>query len=531
LGLAVVTRAPDSDRAWTIIDLAREPTFAIGSIEVLPSSCEIRLNAGVRRVEPRVMQTLIALWSARGRVVSREELMQRCWGGVVVGDNAIQQAIAAIRRISTAEALPPFAIETLPKLGYRLRLASAPEVSEVARALAQKPSIGVLPFLNLSGDPDQDYFADGVTEEVITALSRFHELMTAPRSSTFVFKAQSLDLPAIARQLGVQYVLAGSIRKAGERIRMTVELTDCDTGKQLWRDSYDRDRTDMFELQDELSRTVAAVVIPALHHDQVERAKRKAPDDLTAYDLYLRALPPMWAGTKEEIPKAIALLRQSLQHDSAHVAALSALAWSLFIAAPLGAASPGTMLPEALQYARKAIDLDPGDAFAQAVYSVALAGVSSDADQAVLHAEEAVRLNPGSAFAWGILGYASNLAGNFARGRECVDFAINLSPSDTILYLWLTFLAATNFALERYDEGVDAARKALQRNPDFGTAHRLLAANLVLAQRNDEAREVTRKRDLVQKTSLAELRAVSLFRPTPIVERYLAAQKACGVSD
>jgi adenylate cyclase len=405
------------------------------------------------------------------------------------------------------------------------------DISQVARALAQKPSVGVLPFINLSGDPEQDYFTDGVTEDIITALSRFHELLTAPRSSTFAFKGETLDLAEIARQVGVQYLLTGRMRMAGKRIRVTAELTHCESGTQIWRDRYDRDLTDIFELQDELSRSVAAVVLPALRNAEVERARRKMPEDLTAYDLYLRALPHMWAGTKEELPKAIALLRQSLHYDGASVATLSALSYSLCMAAPSGAAPPVEALPEAFQHARQAVEVDVGDAFAQAVYSLALAGISSDYDQVALHAEEAVRLNPSSTFAWGALGFASNLTGRFDQALESFNLAVGLSPRDTILYLWLTGLAAAYFALERYDEGIGAARKAVMRNPNFGTGHRLLAANLALAQRIHEAREVTRKRDIVQKTSLGELRVMGLFRQESILERYLAAQRLCGVDD
>jgi TolB-like protein/class 3 adenylate cyclase len=404
-------------------------------------------------------------------------------------------------------------------------------VSQVARALAQKPSVGVLPFINLSGDPEQDYFTDGVTEDIITALSRFHELLTAPRSSTFAFKGETLDVAKIARQIGVQYLLTGSMRVAGKRIRVTAELAHCESGTQLWRDRYDRDLTDVFELQDELSRSVAAVVLPALRDAEVEQARRKASEDLTAYDLYLRALPHMWAGTKEEIPNAITLLRQSLQYDAASVATLSALSWSLFMAAPLGAAPPGEALSEAFQHARRAVEVDAGDAFAQAVYSLALGGISSDYDQIALHAEEAVRLNPSSSFAWGILGFASNSIGRFEHALESFGLAVRLSPRDTFLYFWLAGLAAAYFALERYDEGVGAARKAVLHNPNFGTAHRLLAANLALTQRIHEAREVTQKRDIVQKTSLGELRVMGLFRQEAILERYLAAHRLCGMDD
>jgi TolB-like protein/class 3 adenylate cyclase len=404
-------------------------------------------------------------------------------------------------------------------------------ITEVARSLGQKPAMAVLPFDNLSGGTDQDYFADGVTEDIITALSRFHELLISPRSSTFPLKGKGLAIREIARQLGVHYVLSGSMRRAQNRIRVTAELTHCDSGLQVWSDRYDRDLADIFDLQDEISRTVAAVVHPAVRGDEVERARRKRPENLSAYDLYLRALPHMWAGTRDEIPLAIELLRQSLQRDEGNVPTLAALAWCLAMAAPLGAVPPGEALPEALRLARRAVEHDKTDAFAQSVYAQALSAIADEYEQGCLHAGEAVRLNPSSAFAWGSAGFASFMAGDFERGVESLNVAVGLSPSDSLLYLWTTVLAASFFAVGRYDEGVAAARKAVQTNPGYGTAHRLLAANLAAAGRLDEACEVTRKRDGVQRTSIGEIRALRLFRQADILERYLSAQRACGVSD
>lgn len=408
---------------------------------------------------------------------------------------------------------------------------AAVEPSEMARAIAGKPSAAVLPFRNLSGDAGQDYFADGVTEEIITALARFHELRVAARSSSFAFKESALDIREIARQLGVQYVLAGSIRRAANRIRVTAELTNAENGLQVWTDRYDRDLADIFDLQDDIGRTVAAVVEPAVRGAEIERARRKPTGSLSAYDLYLRALPHMWAATREEIPRAIALLRQSLAHDPESAPTLAALAWCLFMAPVAGVGPLRESWTEALELARRAVERDGADAFAQAIYAQVMSGLADQHDQARLHAEEAVRLNPSLPFAWGALGYADNRSGDFARGVESLELAVRLGPSDGFLYFWLTGLAAAHFALGRHDEGIGWARKAVQRHPGFGTAHRLLAANLVLAGRLDEAREVTRRRDAVQRTTLSELRALRLFHPDEVMKRYLAAQRACGLEE
>jgi TolB-like protein len=523
------------------IQLGRSPSFRLGVLDVKPTTRQVTRGDRSKTIEPRVMQVLVALAQANGAVVTRDDLISTCWAGAVVGNNAIHRTISRLRELASTFGVDTFRIETIARVGYRLAHIGAsawphPEIwaeeviaANQADGLARKPTIGVLPFQNLSGDPNQDYFADGVTEDIITALSRFHELLTAPRSSTFAFKGVAIEAAQIARALGVQYLLTGSFQKANERVRVTAELTHCESGAQVWREQYDRNLSDIFDLQDELSRNVAAVVVPALQMAEVERISRKSPDDLTAYDLYLRALPHMWVGTRDEISKAILLLRQSIRHDSSDVAALCALSWSLILAAPLGAAPAEEALAEALHHARKAIQLDDGHAFAQAVYAIALACVSSEYDQAILHAEDAVRLNPGSTFAQGALGIANHFAGRFDCALENLNLAIRLSPSDSLLYLWLTFVAAADFALERYEAGIDAARKAIQRNPNFGTAHRLLAASLALTHRIDMAVDVTRRRDVVQQTNLRDLRAMRLFRQEAIVERYVAAQRQCGV--
>lgn len=403
------------------------------------------------------------------------------------------------------------------------------DADEAARALAGKPSIAVLPFLNLSRDPEQDYFADGVAEDIIAALSRFHELVVLARSSSFAFKESALGSAAIARQLGAQYVLSGSLRKAGGRIRLSVELTSAESGAQVWSDRYDRELIDVFELQDDISRSVAAVVHPAIRSAEIERARRKPLTNLTGYDLYLRALPHIWAGTREGVIAAVDLLRQSLAHDESSATSHAMLGWCLFNAPSLGGPADG--LDEALVLTRRAVGIDPTDAFAQAAYGQQLAWIAGDCAQGFLHADEAVRLNPSSAFAWCARAFVAYQAGEFEQAADCFVMAIRLSPDDVFAYLWLTFSSAAHFALERYDDGVSLARRAIQRNPDYGTAHRLLAANLALGGHTDEACEATRRRDLTQRTSLAEIKALRLFRQEDMMQRYLAAQRACGVPD
>jgi tetratricopeptide (TPR) repeat protein len=362
-------------------------------------------------------------------------------------------------------------------------------------------------------------------------LSRFHALLVIARGSSFAFKGTGLTLRQIAGQLGVQYVLSGSMRKAGNRIRVSAELTHAGSDVQVWSDRYDRALVDVFDLQEDISRTVAAVVEPAVRDAEIERARRKSPANLSAYDLYLRALPHLWAGTGGDNTKATELLRQSLRLDPTRPPTLAALAWGLAMASPLGAdALPETKV-EALGLARRAVEQDGTDAFAQAVYGFTLFGPVGENHQGRIHAKEAVRLNPSSAFAWGVLGMIGSMGGDYENAIECLDRSLVLSPYDNMLHLWMTGLTSACFALGRHEEGITWARKSVQHNPGNGTGHRMLAANLAAAGRLEEARDVTRQRDAVQMTTIQELRTMRFFKQDEVLERYLAAQRMAGIAE
>lgn len=447
--------------------------------------------------------------------------------------------VALLKRELSAE--PDFATKAL---AAELRRTHAQDVAPVAGEFAAeaspplalampggKPSLVVLPFRNMSGDPEQNYFADGVTEDIITALSRFRELVVIARGSSFALRDKGMTSQQIAQQFGVQYVLSGHIRKAGNRIRVSAELTHTGSEAQVWSDRYDRPLTDIFDLQDDVSSSVAAVVDPAVRGAEIERARRKPPTNLSAYDLYLRALHHLWAGTRDDVTKAIDLLRQSLGLDQARTPTLAALAWGLIMASPLGAQTAPDAAIEARGLARRAVEQDSGDAFAHAVYGFTLFGPAGDNDQGRIHASEAVTLNPSSAFAWGVLGMIDSMGGDYDNAIACLHRSLVLSPYDTMLHLWMTGLTASCFALGRHEDGIAWARKSVRHNPGNGTGHRMLAANLAAVGRLEEAREVTRNRDATQKTTIRDLRAMRFFKQDDALERYLSAQQLAGVAD
>lgn len=431
------------------------------------------------------------------------------------------RSLAAELRSNHAQNAAPAADEVEPGASPPLALVMHDE----------KPSLVVLPFSNMSGDPEQDYFADGVTADIITALSRFRALVVIARGTSFALRDKGMTSQQIAQQLGVQYVLSGQIRKAGNRIRVSAELTHSGGEAQVWSDRYDRPLTDIFDLQDDVSSSVAAVVDPAVRSAEIERARRKQPTNLSAYDLYLRALHHLWGGTREDITKAIDLLRQSLSLDEARSPTLAALAWGLVMASPLGARTSPDAATEALGLARRAVEQDGTDAFAHAVYGFTLFGPAGDNDQGRIHAIEAVKLNPSSAFAWGTLGMIDSMAGDYENALACLHRSLVLSPYDSMLHLWMTGLTASCFALGRHEDGIAWARKSVQHNPGNGTGHRMLAANLVAAGRLEEAREITRRRDATQKTTIRDLRAMRFFKQDDALARYLSAQQVAGVAD
>lgn len=519
---------------WVAGERERLSELALGSMVTLG---EYELSAGHADQALRTGQRASALNDLRE---DSHRLIMRALSATGRNAEALKYYLDVVallkRELSTEPDLATRSLASELRRTQDVAPASGEVISEASPPLAlmmrgQKPSLVVLPFRNMSGDPEQDYFADGITEDIITALSRFRELVVIARASSFALRDKGMTSAQIAQHFRVQYVLSGHIRKAGNRIRVSAELTHTGSEAQVWSDRYDRPLTDIFDLQDDVSSSVAAVVDPAVRGAEIERARRKPPTDLSAYDLYLRALHHLWGGTRDDVIKAIDLLRQSHGLDQARTPTLAALAWGLVMAPPLGAHMPPDATTEALGLARRAVEQDGTDAFAQAVYGFTLFGPAGDNDQGRVHASEAVRLNPSSAFAWGVLGMIDSMGGDYKNAVVCLQRSLVLSPYDSMLHLWMTGLTASCFALGRHEDGIDWARKSVRHNPSNGTGHRMLAANLVAAGRLEEAREVTRRRDAAQKTTIRDLRAMRFFKQEDALERYLSAQQAAGVAD
>jgi TolB-like protein/class 3 adenylate cyclase/Tfp pilus assembly protein PilF len=354
---------------------------------------------------------------------------------------------------------------------------SRPLPADVLLNLPDKPSVAVLPFQNMSGDPEQEYFADGMVEDIITALSRFKELVVIARNSTFIYKGRAVDIAEVARDLGVRYVLEGSVRKGGKRVRITGQLIDAATRAHLWADRFDGALEDVFDLQDRITESVVGALQPTLRQAEIERTRRKSPASLDAYDYLLRALPHMMANTVTEAPMALTLLEEALRLDPdyAQAHAQMAIAYGQIFRSAIGEAREKTR-SLGLLHARRALAVGGEDsaALAPAAYMVAIIGQDWAGGRAAL--DKAVALNPNSAAA---LMFRSNVLAMLGEAQAAIadaEKALRLSPLDPTSYLPQMGMVIAKFTLGENDEAASWARKAIEINPRYPISRIMLMA-------------------------------------------------------
>jgi adenylate cyclase len=381
---------------------------------------------------------------------------------------------------------------------YRVKKGGAPSIglvvdtTKVPLPLPDKPSIAVLPFQNMSGDPDQEYFADGMVEEIITALSRVRWLFVIARNSSFTYKGQAVDVKQVSRELGVRYVLEGSVRKGGNRVRITAQLIDAATGAHLWADRFDGLLEDVFELQDNVASSVTGVIEPTLRQAEIERARRKRPDSLDAYDLYLRALPHAFTAMPEDADKALALLIKAVELEPDYAVAHAIIAFCHEQRYLRGGMQEETRLA-ALHHARLAIAGGGGDAAALATAGFVIAVCGRDYETAVTAFDRSFALSSSLALALGFSSIVRAWRGDDAIAVEQANRALRLSPFDPLLYLPYVGLAYAHFAAGRFEETVAAASLATQSNPRFSVPQILLTAALSCLDRSQEAKAAVQR--------------------------------------
>ena len=368
---------------------------------------ELHRGAEVVSITPQVFDLLEYLIRNRERVVSKEDIINAVWNGRVVSDAALATRLNAVRAAIGDTGEEQRLIKTLPRKGFRFvgQVREAREIAssnpadapESALALPDKPSIAVPPFQNMSGDPEQEYFADGMVEEITTALSRFKWLFVIARNSSFTYKGKAVNVKQVGRQLGVRYVLEGSVRKAAGKVRITGQLIDAITGANIWADSFERDLTDVFALQDEVTVAVVSAVQPKLLQTEIALATRRRPENLTAYDFYLRALPQFYLATREGMAETLRLAHRALELEP-RFGLVAALAGVCHMRNVLFGYSPDPQFDrkEAIRLLRLALSVDgdnPGTLATAALISAFMVG---DCESSVELADRAVALNPNS---------------------------------------------------------------------------------------------------------------------------------------
>ncbi|MFI5011875.1 MAG: tetratricopeptide repeat protein [Hyphomicrobiales bacterium] len=356
-------------------------------------------------------------------------------------------------------------------------------------ALPDKPSIAVLPFQNMSGDPEQEYFADGMVEEIITGLSRIKWLFVIARNSSFVYKGKAVDVRQVGRELGVRYVLEGGVRKAGAQVRITAQLLEAETGAHLWADRYDGALQDVFVLQDQITDKVVGIVEPSLQRSEIERSRRKHPENLDAYDLYLRAVPHMATVMPADARIAAGLLEDALRLDPNYAAAHALLAWCheiIFTRAGFGEADKIA----GAGHVRVVIASGTDDATALAIAAFAITMLGKDQTTALSAVERALSLNASCATALYFGAYIHAISGNPATATTHADRALRLSPFDPFAFLAYSALGVAAVQEARYDEAASHFGKAVQANPRFSFLYFAQAIALALAGRVEEARPI-----------------------------------------
>lgn len=343
-----------------------------------------------------------------------------------------------------------------------------------------KPSIAVLPFENMSGDPEQEYFGDGIAEDIITALSKLRGFFVIARNSSFAFRGKSPDIRHVARELGVRYVLEGSVRKAGERLRVTSQLIDAANGSHIWAERYDRPATDIFALQDEITANVVAAIEPQVYAAENLRLRSKPPESLDAWGCVVRAMPFIWTWVSQSDDTGVNLLKRAIDLDPGYARAHSLLAWTFATRVVLGNMDYERGISDSMSLAQRAIDLDPEDPWAHIAAGYVLI-FSRRFGPAVEELNEALQRNPSFAFARAILAVAYGYAGLAEEGHRQIEIARALSPRDYSQAATFSIEGLCHLVAYRYEEAVIAERRAVQLRPDFGTAWRTLAASAGLA--------------------------------------------------
>lgn len=422
----------------------------------------------------------------------------------------------AVHRVSLAETSP--LAPTQP----------AATASKSEPASFNRPSIAVLPFANMSGDPEQEYFADGISEDIITGLSKLRWFFVIARNSSFNYKGKAVDVKRAAHELGVRYVLEGSVRKGGNRVRITAQLIDAATGNHIWADRYDGDLTDVFALQDEITRKVVAVIEPKLLGAEGVRSQTRSPEDLGAWDMVIHANSLFWRLTKTEGEAAIAMLKKAVDRYPDYAPAHSMLAFAMLVSRLLGWTLVAPQLNEAAALAARAAELDDSDPWAHLALGY-VAHMKRRTEDAVQEFQQAIDLNPNFAAAYGYLGFTLAMAGRTVEAIPNLQQAIHMSPHDPQNAIFNVALAVSHYLAGRYTEAVSFGRKAMQQRDGVTSGHRIYIASLAQSGQIEEARMALQHlKELMPNVSIAWCEQHVPYAPDPMA-KFLEGMRKAGL--
>jgi adenylate cyclase len=455
-------------------------------------------------------------------------------GGICISEDAYRQVRDRLASKFVDGGEQRFKNIARPMRVYRLadELSAASGGGAATLPLPDKPSIALLPFQNMSGDPEQEYFADGIVEEIITALSRFRQLFVIARNSSFTYKGRAVDVKQVGRELGVRYVLEGSVRKAANKVRITAQLIDTSIGTHLWADRFDGSLEDIFDLQDHVTSSVVGAIAPKLEQAEIERAKRKPTDSLDAYDYYLRGLSNFHSHTRQGNDDALTLFLKAIELDPNYAAAYGMAAYCCHRQRVWGWTDDWNGdLRKLEQLARQAAKLGKDDPVALSTAGWAIAFDLRDPELGAALLDRARALNPSEATAWWMSAFARIWLGEPEKAIEHAQRAMRLSPRDPSMHQMNTAIGHAYFISGKYEEAAASALNSLQLEPDFQPALRLGAAACGQLGRLEEAsRLVAHLRELFPHVTLSVLRELMPYRPEHLAA-YLEGLRKAGLPE
>jgi len=511
--------------------------FAFGSFVLNPETGILVRGGEVLPIGQRAASLLGRLLESPGEVIAKAELIDAAWPDTAVEESNLSVQIASLRKILGENPVGGEWIATVSRVGYRfvgdVRIHNEADPSprlDRAMASAAEPSIAVLPFANLSEDPEQEYFGEGLADDIITGLSRLRWLQVIARNSSFTYGAKNIDVRQVGRELGAGYILEGSVRQSGQQLRVNAQLSDTSTGLQIWAERYDSETADILVLQDQIMRSVVASIEPHLYSAEGSRSQRLAPESLDAWGFVMRAMPYIWTWKASDNEKALACLKRATEIDPDYARANALIAWTYALRLHLGWAPLHESLDMALTFARLAVEQDGEDPWAHLALGFSHAMLRRS-KSAIEELATSIDLNPSFAFGHAMLGMTYGYAGEAESGLEHLSLATRLSPRDPQQARFLSATGLCHLMAGRFAQAVEFERRAVQLRPHYLAAWRTLAAAAGLSGDRDEAAAaLSEAKRLQQDLSIAWIEAYH-----PIVHErdrtmYIKGLRAAGLT-